>query len=457
MIFSGISANNWSKTWSAIKVRDDHYYLEHNALRNIISTRIYCVSIDRFNKSSVVWPDIVINLGGKYFKCKSNYIERALDLRQSDIKETLLNKKKLHALMQSKVEFFCSQLKRLNSYCEAHHCSVSTEILLKVIRTIENNQNEWLKDVAASTSEVLVVSDAGLPIIVTTKKQIVIEFPRDVEFGTGKVIHEAFNYLNSEALVCIRPLDFDTWHREIQVQKLFFEAHRAGHNVSGFMLSDEICEEFAIQERLKGDLLKTIQTLGPRKKLAIAARLAKIVWNLHQIGIVHCDLKLDNILCDAENRVYLTDFGFARSVKKKVVTGTCGTQGMVALEYLKDGINFHKTGIEGPVRDFRKFDSFSFGVMLWNMCYEKMSPFDDLKNKLDVGAIEARLDGMERLSKPEKGTVGRVMRGLMRKNPDKRWVMAKACLVLDDIEQSDDPRRGFANCFWFPPKIRDGQ
>jgi serine/threonine protein kinase len=59
----------------------------------------------------------------------------------------------------------------------------------------------------------------------------------------------------------------------------------------------------------------------------IFSQLVKGVGYLHSKGIVHLDLKLDNILIDLSNVVKIVDFGFSRSLVEpdQLLELICGT------------------------------------------------------------------------------------------------------------------------------------
>lgn len=54
--------------------------------------------------------------------------------------------------------------------------------------------------------------------------------------------------------------------------------------------------------------------MGVRERLALAVSACEAVHHGHVRGIIHCDLKPDNILVDAEGRLKVIDFGVASSV-----------------------------------------------------------------------------------------------------------------------------------------------
>jgi serine/threonine protein kinase len=76
--------------------------------------------------------------------------------------------------------------------------------------------------------------------------------------------------------------------------------------------------------------------LAEERLLAVAIDVAGALEYAHGAGIVHRDLKVDNILVDAEGRAVLTDFGIARTVAGYVTaTGanmTIGTPAYVSPE-----------------------------------------------------------------------------------------------------------------------------
>ena len=65
-------------------------------------------------------------------------------------------------------------------------------------------------------------------------------------------------------------------------------------------------------------------------------QLCLAVAYLHDKGIVHRDLKLENVLLDERCRVKLGDFGFTREYEKGAYMETfCGTTGYAAPEVLQ--------------------------------------------------------------------------------------------------------------------------
>ena len=63
-------------------------------------------------------------------------------------------------------------------------------------------------------------------------------------------------------------------------------------------------------------MMSAEQRLSIAKAQLYAAELASACDGLHELGFVHCDLKLENILVDEEGHTMLADFGFTQRLHK---------------------------------------------------------------------------------------------------------------------------------------------
>ncbi|KAJ3720435.1 hypothetical protein C8R42DRAFT_670720 [Lentinula raphanica] len=111
-------------------------------------------------------------------------------------------------------------------------------------------------------------------------------------------------------------------------------------------------------------------------------QLCLAVAYLHEKGIVHRDLKLENVLLDERCRVKLGDFGFTREFERGVLMDTyCGTTGYASPEML-----------QGKKYLGAEVDIWSLGVILY-VLLTGMLPFDDddeqiMRDKVILGEFE---------------------------------------------------------------------
>jgi serine/threonine protein kinase len=118
-------------------------------------------------------------------------------------------------------------------------------------------------------------------------------------------------------------------------------------------------QQFIVMEYVDG---RTLRQLMPIKKvddaITYAIQIGEALSAAHAKGIVHRDIKADNIMVNANNQIKVMDFGLAKlkgSLKLTRTSGTVGTIGYMAPEQ-----------IEGGEVDARS-DIFSFGVVLYEM------------------------------------------------------------------------------------------
>jgi len=118
-----------------------------------------------------------------------------------------------------------------------------------------------------------------------------------------------------------------------------------------------IAMEYVEGENLK-DLIRRHETLPPARALEIAAQVAEALEYAHARGIVHRDIKPQNILLTREGRVKVTDFGIARAMSQATITHTGTVLGSV--QYLSP--EQARGAPVGPSTDI-----YSLGVVLYEM------------------------------------------------------------------------------------------
>ena len=103
-------------------------------------------------------------------------------------------------------------------------------------------------------------------------------------------------------------------------------------------------------------------------------RLAKYIWqlcesliHLKKYGVVHCDLKIENVLLTDDDDIRLCDFGLCYIPEYKEKRRLCGTVGCLSPEICLKNSKY----VKNPKHTF---DVWAIGVLLYEMMYRK-SPF----------------------------------------------------------------------------------
>ena len=108
-----------------------------------------------------------------------------------------------------------------------------------------------------------------------------------------------------------------------------------------------------------GELYKIFQSQNRFPEADVrfyAAQIILAVGELHNKGIMHRDLKLENIMVDEDGYLKLIDYGLAKTVTEgQLATSYCGTPEYIAPEM-----------VDGSGHDF-SVDWWAVGVLIYEM------------------------------------------------------------------------------------------
>ena len=126
-----------------------------------------------------------------------------------------------------------------------------------------------------------------------------------------------------------------------------------------------ITMEYVSGENLKA-FIRRAAPLSTAKTISVAKQICEGLMEAHKLGVIHRDLKPSNIMVDEAGDVRIMDFGIARSLKSKGLTGSgvmIGTPEYMSPEQ-----------VEGKGVDKRS-DIYSLGVILYEMATGR-APFE---------------------------------------------------------------------------------
>lgn len=170
-----------------------------------------------------------------------------------------------------------------------------------------------------------------------------------------------------------------------------------------------------VPSRSLGQVIKEDGRLDPGRVAEIGLAMLDALHSAHEAGVLHRDVKPENVLLADDGRVVLTDFGIAtlETETQLTMTGLAGTPAFIAPERLK--------GL--PAR--RESDLWALGATLYT-AVEGRSPHD---KGMAMATMHAVLND-DPAPAQHAGVLGPVIDGLLAKEPVHRLSYAEATRML---------------------------
>lgn len=144
----------------------------------------------------------------------------------------------------------------------------------------------------------------------------------------------------------------------------------------GFFYGDSSHAPSILLEFCPSNLKKRVKKLTNRERVRVIIELSSAMESVHTAGIIHRDLKLENILLDKDNHVKLGDFGLCSFIEKDTeimsYTQMVGTINYMAPELVKGRKDYNE-----------KVDVYAFGVVVFMILTNGEKPDITI---FDVGA-----------------------------------------------------------------------
>src|ERR1700756_3257149 len=250
--------------------------------------------------------------------------------------------------------------------------------------------------------------------------------------GMGEVYRARDSRLKREVAIKVLPqalsLDADRLRR-FEQEALATAALNHPNILAVFDIGTSEGSPYVVSELLEGETLRERLRSGPiavRRTLDYALQIAHGLAAAHEKGIIHRDVKPENLFLTKDGRVKILDFGLAklaqaeRGVHTSLPTVTHGTEAGVVLGtagYMSP------EQVRGMTLDARS-DIFSFGAILYEMLSGKQAFHGDTPADTMSAILKEEPPELSEASRNVPAALERIVRHCLEKNPAERFQSA---------------------------------
>jgi serine/threonine protein kinase len=180
-------------------------------------------------------------------------------------------------------------------------------------------------------------------------------------------------------------------------------------------------QQFIVMEYVDGQTLRKLVPIPKfQEAISFAIQIGEALQEAHSKGVIHRDIKTDNIMVNSRNQVKVMDFGLAKlkgTLKLTKTSSTVGTLAYMAPEQ-----------IQGTKVDARS-DIFSFGVVLYELLTGHL-PFDAMHEAAMMYAILNEPPQPIQKYLPEASSeLLHIVNRALEKNPEERYQTVHDLLI----------------------------
>ena len=186
-----------------------------------------------------------------------------------------------------------------------------------------------------------------------------------------------------------------------------------------YAIEEDKKRQFIVMEYVDGITLSRKIEQSPLKMkdaIAYAIQIGEALQEAHNNGIVHRDIKTENIMVNTKNQIKVMDFGLAKlkgSIKLTKTSSTVGTLAYMAPEQ-----------IQGGEVDARS-DIFSFGVVLFEMLTGLLPFLGEHDASIMYSIINEEPEPLQKYIPDANSDLIHIINRILEKDPEDRYQSMK--------------------------------